>query len=96
MGIRVPSPILLVEDIPATLRGSTGAVIFFGRIAVIIGQFLAGFDMPQSDNPQCFPGLFDRTVGVTGMVDIAGGILQPHAINIVALIELKDIRITRG
>ena len=79
-----------------TIFGATGADILPGRVAVIVAQLLAGGDIPPSDNPDGAPGDVRCTVRITGMVDVAGLILPRLAINIVALIEGKNIGIARS
>ena len=95
------SPILLGQNIATTLRRTTatGKVAIPGQIiliAIIAGQFLSVADRPKRYNPERSRRLFDGTIGIAGVVDIAGGVPEDLAINIVAVIEGKNIRIALG
>ena len=66
------SPILLCEDESATVLGATGTGLFhlvIKLVAIIKGQFLAGFDVPQRHNPDSTRGHMDFAIRLTGMVD---------------------------
>ena len=52
--------------------------------------------MLERDNPERLRGVLHRTVGIAGMIDIAGRIVQRLPINIILLIEVHDIRIVPG
>jgi hypothetical protein len=62
-------------------------------IAVIVGQLFPIGDIPEGDNPERPGSLFDFTIGSTRVVAIAGSVPEPLAINIVAVIEGKDVGI---
>src|SRR5712691_8786561 len=64
------SPILLREDVSATVLGATGTglfSLFITLVAIIKGQFLAGFDVPQRHNPDGTGGRVDFTIRIAGM-----------------------------
>jgi hypothetical protein len=48
---------------------------------------------PVPNNPDGAFGDQDFTVGVTRMVDIAGFVLQGLAVNIIAVIEIKNVSV---
>jgi len=78
---------------------ATRKVAIRGRIiliAIIVGQFFPISDMPEGHNPDRTGGDVDVTIGVTGVVDIAGGVPADLAINIIAVIESKNIDIALG
>jgi len=62
-------------------------------IAIIVRQLFSVGDIPEGHNPERPGRLFDFTIGITGVVAIAGGVPEPLAINIVAVIEGKDVGI---
>jgi hypothetical protein len=99
--LREESPILPRQDIATTVGGPTATreVCVVGRmirIAVIVGQFFPVSDIPEGDNPDCADRLFNFTVGITGVVAIAGRIPKDRAINIIAVIEGENIDIALG
>jgi hypothetical protein len=47
------------------------------------------------NNPNGALGAQDGTVGVTGVLDVAGFVLQGFPVNIVSVIEMKNVGITR-
>ena len=63
------------------------------RIAVIERQFFPLADIAEGDQPERASRLGDVTVGITGVVAVASGIPEHRAINIIAVIEDKDIDI---
>jgi hypothetical protein len=68
-------------------------MVLFGGKPVIITEFFTLFDVPFGNNPDRAFGEEDFTVGVTGMVDIAGFVFEGLAIDIIVVIEFKDILI---
>ena len=68
-------------------------MVLLGGKPIIVTEFFALFDVPFGNNPDGAFGDQNFAVGVTGMVDVAGFVLQGFAINIVAVVEFKDILI---
>jgi hypothetical protein len=98
-GLREQSPMLPRQDIATTSVSptATGVVLISVRIkviAVIVRQFVAISDIPEGDDPDRASRLCDLTVGIAGVVAIASRIPEDRAINIVAVIEGKDVHIT--
>ena len=52
--------------------------------------------MLERDNPDRLRGVFHRTVGITGMIEIAGSIHQRLPINVILLIEVHDVCVVLG
>ncbi len=93
------SPILLREDESATVLGATGTGLFhlgIKLVAIIKGQLLAGFDVPQRHNPDGTGGRVDFTIRIAGMVDIAGFIAEHLAVDVPVVVEGKNVRIALG
>jgi hypothetical protein len=94
--MRLPHSLLILqsEHIPATVLNATGARMW-GRlsqlVAVIVGQLLPCLDIPTGDNPDGAARLLHMTIGVTGMVDVAGCVSVCLGVNVIALIQRKDI-----
>jgi len=65
-------------------------------IPVIEAEFLSCRDSASGHNPEGAIGFFYDTVRITGMVDIAGGIVERLAIDSRAVIQMKDVGIARG
>ena len=80
----------------STATGKVAISIRIILIAVIVRQFFPISDIPEGYNPDCTGGEVDSTIGITGVVDIAGGIPEYLAINIRAVIEGKNIDIPLG
>jgi hypothetical protein len=76
-----------------TATGEVAITVRIIRIAIIVRQFFPVSDMPEGHNPDRTGGDVDVTIGITGVVDIAGGIPEYLAINIRAVIEGKNIDI---
>jgi hypothetical protein len=81
---------------PATGRcptgtGMDGRVILL--VAVIVGELFAWGDVPQRDNPDGPAGQLHYTVGLARMIDVAGFVAEDLPVDIIALIELKNIDI---
>ena len=68
----------------------------FCIIPVIEGQFFSGLNISKGDNPDTASGEFCYTIRITGMVDVAGGVSQNLAINVVLSAEGKNIDISLG
>ena len=62
-------------------------------IPIVIAQFLPVLDIPSGDNPDGPGRGFNDTVGGTGMIDIAGGILDKFAVDVEAVVQGKEIDI---
>jgi hypothetical protein len=86
-------PILLPQNIPTAMLCATLTPVLLGGQTIVIAEFFALLDVPFGNNPDGALGAQDVTVGVTGMIDIAGGVLQGLTVNIIAIIEGKDILI---
>jgi hypothetical protein len=87
----------LRQDRATALRSTTATreVLITGGIkiiAVIVRQLFPIGDISEGDHPERPGSLFDFTVGITGVVAIAGGIPEHLAVNIIAVIEGKDVR----
>ena len=70
--------------------------IFFRIIPVIESQFFSGLNISKGENPDTALGEFCYTIRITGMVDVAGGVAENLAINIVLSAEGKNIDIPLG
>src|SRR5712691_4732867 len=97
-GLREQSPILPRQDIATALGSSTATgevciVCRMIRIAVIERQLFPVRDVSEGHKPERAGRLCDVTVGITGVVAVASGIPEHRAINIIAVIEGKDIDI---
>src|SRR4030095_2911406 len=82
------------KNVPATVFSTAGTGIcgsIIKLVAVIVGEFCACGDVPQRDNPDGTGGQLRATVGLTRMIDVAGFIAECLPVNIIALVELKDI-----
>ena len=82
-------PMLRTQDIPTTIlctamAGLWGLIIQL--VAVVVREFLACPNIPNSDNPDDAPELFGLAVGVTRMIDIACRVLRRTPINGIPLI----------
>ena len=76
-----------------TATGKVAITVRIILIAVIVGQFFPVSDIPEGHNPDRTGGEVDFTIGITGVVDIAGGVPEDLAIDIIAVIEGKNIDI---
>src|SRR6266446_936813 len=93
------SPIRPSEDIATTLLGTAGAgivPIMRHLIPVIEAEFLPCRDSTHGHNPEGTIRFFHDTVRITGMVDIAGGIVECLAIDSRAVFQMKDVGIACG
>src|SRR5262249_52972228 len=93
------SPVLTPEDIATTDFSATMTGEFFvvsGIIAVVEAQFFSGLDVPAGDNPDRLRRVFYDTIWITGMVDITCRISQRCPVNIVLVIQVKNVRIVVG
>jgi hypothetical protein len=70
--------------------------IFFRIIPVIESQFFSGLNISKGENPDTALGEFCYTIRITGMVDVAGGVAENLAINVVLSAEGKNIDIPLG
>jgi hypothetical protein len=70
--------------------------IFFRIIPVIERQFFSGLNISKGENPDTASGEFCDTIRITGMVDVAGGVAEKLAINVVLSAEGKNIDIPLG
>jgi len=86
-------PIRLRQNRPTAVFCATRTPILLGGKPIVITEFLTFLNITFGNNPDGTFSNEDVTVGVAGMVDIAGFILQSLAINIIAVIEFKDILI---
>jgi hypothetical protein len=67
--------------------------MFLRIIPVIEGQFFPGVNISQGYNPDSSSGKFCDTVRITGMIDVASGVAEYLAVNIILPIKGKDIDI---
>jgi len=65
-------------------------------VAIIVRQFFPVSDIPDGHNPERPRRLLDFTIGSTGVVDKAGRVPENLAIDIIAVIEGKNIGIALG
>ena len=86
-------PIRLSQNIPTAVLCATLTPILLGSKPVIVAEFFACPNIAFGNNPDGAFGDQHFTVGVTGVVDRAGCILQSLAINIIAVIEFENILI---
>jgi hypothetical protein len=100
-GLREQAPRLTSQDIATALRGpaTTREVVITIRIvliAIIVRQFFPVSNIPEGHQPERAGRLFDFTVGITGVIAKASGIPEDRAIDIIAVIEGKNIGIALG
>ena len=86
-------PILLSQNIPTAIFCATLPTVLLGSKPIIITEFFAFLNIAFGHNPDGALGAQDVTVGVTGMVDIAGFVLEGLAVNIIAVVEGKNVLI---
>ena len=86
-------PIRLSQNIATAVFCATRTPILLGGKPVVIAEFLAVLNITFGNNPYGTFSYDDVTVGVTGVVDIAGFVLQGLAINIIAVIAFKNVLI---
>ena len=96
--LREQSPVFPRQDIATTIVSSTATRKVFVicrmiRIAVIERQLFPLADISEGNQPERAGRLGDVTVVITGVVAVARGILEHRAIDIIAVIEDKDIAI---
>jgi hypothetical protein len=90
------SPIRLIQDVPATLRGPAGTrtvLVAVESVSVIVGQFLAVLNVPERHDPDMTPDDIRCAIGVAGMIDIPCQVRECLAVNRIAGIEPEDIDI---
>src|SRR5215831_7129028 len=75
------------------MLGATRTPILLGSKPVIVAEFLTFLNIAFGDNPNGAFGDQHFTVGVAGVVDRAGFVLQGLAVDIVAIIEFKNVLI---
>jgi len=82
------------ETLPACRELGISYVAYapLGR-GFLTGRIQSTSDIPEGDQPERPGSLFDFTIGSTRVVAIAGRVPEPLAINIVAVIEGKDVGI---
>lgn len=66
-------------------------MVLLGDIPVIVAEFLAFLNIALGNNPDRAFRYQDVTIRVARMVDVAGFVLGGLAINIVAVIEIKNV-----
>jgi hypothetical protein len=60
-------------------------------LAVINGDFIAGFNVSQRPDPDAIAGSISLGVRATGVVDIAGCVASRAAIDSALFIEFKEV-----
>ena len=78
------------------LHNDTETFIVSSIKAVVAAQLFASLNMLERDNPERLRSVFHRTVGITGMIDIAGGIGQRLPVNVILFVEVHDVHIVLG
>jgi hypothetical protein len=91
--VRLGVPVLLPQDIPTAIFCATLTMVLLGSKSIVITEFFALGDVPFGNNPDGAFGDQDFTVGLTGMVDIAGFVFQGFAVDIVAMIACNNVLI---
>ena len=71
----------------------TATTVLLGRQPIVVAQFLTCLNIPYRHDPDGTLGDHGFAVRLAGMVDIASRILQRLPINIIALIEGKNVGI---
>ena len=84
---------LRIKDIPTAVVCPACTPVLLAGEAIVVAEFLSCFDVPFGHNPDRAFGYHDFTVGVTGMIDVAGFVLEGLAVNIVMVVEFEDILI---
>jgi len=75
------------------LCATLATVVLRGK-PIIIAEFFAFLNITLGNNPDGTFSDENFTVGVAGMVNIAGFVFQGLAVNIIAVIEIKNVRVT--
>jgi hypothetical protein len=70
---------------------ATLATVVLGGKTIVIAEFLAFLYVSFGDNPDGSFCDHDVTIRVARMVDVAGFVLEGFAVNIVAVIEIKNV-----
>jgi hypothetical protein len=66
-------------------------------VAVIVTEFFACLYTPQGDNPDRVGGRINFAVRITGVIDITGEVGERLPIDVIALIQFKDVSVpSRG
>ena len=86
-------PILLPQNIPTAIVCTTLTTVLLGGEPVVITEFLACPNIAFGNNPDGALRDPDLTVRVTGVVDIAGFVLEGLAIDIIVVIEFENVLI---
>jgi hypothetical protein len=89
-------PIVFIKYVPTAVTGSTVTAVFLRIIPVIEGKFFPGVNISQGYNPDGSSGQFGDAVRITGMIDVASGVAEDLAVNIILPIKGKDIDIALG
>ena len=86
-------PICLSQNIPTAILCATRTPILLGSKPVIVAEFFTFLNIALGNNPDGTFGDQDVTVGVTGVIDIAGFVLQGFPIDIIMVVEGKNVLI---
>jgi len=71
-------------------------MVVLGGKPIVITEFFAVLNITFGNNPDGMFGDVDFTVGITGMVDVAGFVLEGLAVDIVLFSELEKVGIAFG
>ena len=72
---------------------ATLTTVLLGGKPRVIAEFFAFLNIAFGNNPDGALGAQNVTVGVTGVVDVAGFVLQGFPINIIAVVEGENVLI---
>ena len=75
------------------MLGATLATVVLGGKTLVIAEFLAFLSVSFGDNPDGSFCDHAVTIRVARMVDVAGFVLEGLAVNIVPVIEIKNVRV---
>jgi len=89
-------PIIFIQYIPTAVPGAAVTALGLGLIPVIEGQLFPSVEIAEGDNPDGAGGEFRVTVRITGMIDVAGGVVADLPIDVILPVEGKDIDIAPG
>ena len=87
-------PLLFVNDESHAPVGAAAAGMLvpgFDVESIVVGEFFASLDVAQGIDPDPPADDVSLTVGGAGVVDVAGGVSPLRSIEVIALIQGKDV-----
>jgi hypothetical protein len=84
-------PILLPQNIPTAIVCTTLTTVLLGGKPRVTAEFFAFLNIAFGNNPDGALGDQHFTIGISGVIDGAGFVFEGLAIDIIAVIECKDV-----